>query len=75
MRFGIVVVVVAACAFAVQGQVSNALVMEARFPWTVVRDNLLKMAEKMPADDYGFKPVPESPDVSRNAWSILRGRI
>ncbi len=40
-------------------QAPNALVSEAKFPWTVVRDNLLKMAEKMPAEDYGFKPVPE----------------
>ena len=40
-------------------QGSNALVSEAKFPWTVVRDNLLKMAEKMPAENYGFKPVPE----------------
>jgi len=28
-------------------------------PWTVVRDNLLKMAEKMPAESYGLKPMPE----------------
>src|SRR5215471_13715925 len=40
-------------------QVNNNLVSEARFPWTVVRDNLLKMAEKMPAENYGFKPTPE----------------
>jgi len=40
-------------------QVPNALVSEARFPWTVVRDNLLKMAEKMPAEYYNFKPSPE----------------
>ena len=40
-------------------QAPNALVTEAKFPWTVVRDNLLKMAEKMPADDYSFKPTPE----------------
>lgn len=40
-----------------QGQAT--LVAEAKFPWTVVRDNLLKMAEKMPAENYGFKPVPE----------------
>ena len=59
MRLGIVVIAMTACAFALQGQVPNALVMEARFPWTVVRDNLLKMAEKMPAEDYGFKPAPE----------------
>jgi hypothetical protein len=40
-------------------QASNALVLEARFPWSVVRDNLLKMAEKMPAEYYTFKPSPE----------------
>jgi hypothetical protein len=40
-------------------QAPNALVLEAKFPWTVVRDNLLKMAEKMPAEYYGFKPAPE----------------
>jgi hypothetical protein len=40
-------------------QSPNALVSEAKFPWTVVRDNLLKMAEKMPAENYGFKPTPE----------------
>ena len=44
---------------ALLAQTSNALVSEAKFPWTVVRDNLLKMAEKMPAEDYSFKPTPE----------------
>jgi DinB superfamily len=44
---------------ALLGQASNALVSEARFPWTVVRDNLLKMAEKMPGENYSFKPTPE----------------
>jgi len=44
---------------ALGAQTPNGLVSEARFPWTVVRDNLLKMAEKMPAGDYGFKPSPE----------------
>jgi hypothetical protein len=40
-------------------QGSNVLVSEAKFPWTVVRDNLLKMAEKMPAENYSFKPTPK----------------
>jgi hypothetical protein len=40
-------------------QTPNALVSEAKFPWTKVRDNLLKMAEKMPAECYSFKPSPE----------------
>jgi len=44
---------------AVAAQTQNALVMEAKFPWTVVRDNLLKMAEKMPAENYAFRPTPE----------------
>ena len=42
---------------ALQAQ-SNTLVNEAKFPWSVVRDNLLKMAEKMPAENYDFKPAP-----------------
>ena len=40
-------------------QANNSLISEARFPWTVVRDNLLKMAQKMPAEDYDFKPTPQ----------------
>jgi hypothetical protein len=43
---------------ALLAQASNALVSEAKFPWTVVRDNLLKMAEKMPAENYSFQPTP-----------------
>ncbi|HEX4277946.1 MAG TPA: DinB family protein [Bryobacteraceae bacterium] len=43
----------------VRAQTPGALVSEAKFPWTVVRDNLLKMAQKMPAANYGFKPSPE----------------
>ena len=45
--------------YALLAQGNNALVLEAKFPWTVVRDNLLKMAEKMPAENYSFKPAPE----------------
>ena len=44
---------------ALPAQSTNTLVSEARFPWTVVRDNLLKMAEKMPAENYSFRPTPE----------------
>src|ERR1700761_8216155 len=44
---------------ALPAQAPNQLVSEAKFPWTVVRDNLLKMAEKMPAENYSFKPTPE----------------
>ena len=40
-------------------QSPNSLVSEAKFPWTIVRDNLLKMAEKMPAENYSFRPMPD----------------
>src|SRR3954462_1108290 len=52
----LVILMAAGCLY---GQAGNALVNEAKFSWTVVRDNLLKMAEKMPAENYAFKPVPE----------------
>jgi hypothetical protein len=45
--------------YALPAQSPNTLVAEAKFPWTVVRDNLVKMAEKMPAENYSFKPTPE----------------
>jgi hypothetical protein len=38
-------------------QASSALISEAKFPWTVMRDNLLKMAERMPEENYSFKPT------------------
>lgn len=44
---------------AAQAQPANPIVNEARFPWTVVRTNLLKMADKMPAEFYSFRPTPE----------------
>lgn len=52
------VIVLAGC-LALRAQTPNALVSEARFQWSVVRDNLLKMAEKMPAENFTFKPAPE----------------
>src|SRR5215469_4550601 len=47
------------CCYSLLAQAPNALVSEAKFPWSVVRDNLLKMAQKMPAENYTFKPTPE----------------
>ena len=44
---------------ALLAQSPNALVSEAKFPWTIVRDNLLKMAEEMPAGNYSFRPTSE----------------
>jgi len=53
LRLSILVLGVCAGAY---GQ-SRMLVDEAKFQFSTVRDNLLKMAEKMPAENYDFKPA------------------
>jgi hypothetical protein len=60
---------------ALLAQAPNALVSEAKFPWTVVRDNLLKMAEKMPAENYGFKPTPEIESFGQRVNHIARANL
>jgi hypothetical protein len=58
-----------------EAQTSNPLVTEAKFPWTVVRDNLLKMAEKMPAENYSFKPVPEIETFGQRVAHIANANL
>src|SRR5437763_6055088 len=48
-----------AFAFALQAQTENPLSTEAKQAYTSVKNNLVKAAEKMPEENYGFKPVPE----------------
>ena len=60
---------------ALLAQAPNALVSEAKFPWTVVRDNLLKMAEKMPEENYSFKPVPELQSFSQRVAHIAGANL
>lgn len=44
---------------AVQAQTDNPLSTEAKQAYTSVKNNLLKAAEKMPEEDYAFKPTPD----------------
>jgi hypothetical protein len=37
----------------------NPMVAESRQAYNQVKTNLIAMAEKMPAENYNFKPVPE----------------
>ena len=60
---------------ALVAQGPNALVSEAKFPWTVVRDNLLKMAEKMPAENYSFKPTPEIESFAQRVAHIAGANL
>jgi len=55
---------VCACAFQAQAQApgANPLSTELKNAYTSVKNNLVRMAEKMPEPDYSFKPVPEIRD-------------
>jgi len=46
----------ACCALEAQ---TNPLIKEAHAHYESVKNNLIKAAEKMPEDDYSFKPTPE----------------
>jgi len=46
---------------------------EVRFPYTLIRNNTIKMAEKMPAEFYSFRPTPES-KPSLSASPTLQAR-
>ncbi len=46
-------------ALAQQGAAGNPLSTEARAAWEGVRNNVTRAAEKMPEENYSFKPVPE----------------
>ncbi len=44
---------------ALQAQTANPLSTELKGAYTRVKNNFIKAAEKMPEDQYGFKPTPE----------------
>jgi hypothetical protein len=49
-----------AAAFTLGAQNANPLSSEAQQSWTRTMNNVLAAAEKMPEENYGFKPTPES---------------
>lgn len=44
---------------AANAQTTNPMSTEAKQAYTGIKNNLLKMAEKMPEENYAFKPTPE----------------
>jgi hypothetical protein len=44
---------------AAQAQSTNPLIAEGKQEYTNIKNFLLKAADKMPEEDYGFKPAPE----------------
>ena len=48
-----------ACGCSLQAQTANPMSTEAKQAYTSIKNNLLKMAEKMPEENYDFQPTPE----------------
>jgi len=44
---------------ALSAQTSNPMSTEAKQAYTGIKNNLMKMAEKMPEENYNFKPTPD----------------
>jgi hypothetical protein len=74
-QFGITLVTALASVCLVEAQPPRVLVDEAGFQWSVVRNNLLKMAEKMPAAEYSFKPTPEIETFAQRVAHIARSNL
>lgn len=47
------------CAWMAQAQTATGLSAEVQAAYTSVKNNILKAADKMPAENYSFKPTPE----------------
>jgi hypothetical protein len=74
-QLGIALITALASTWSLEAQSPRILVEEARFQWTVVRNNLLKMAEKMPATEYSFKPTPEIENFGQRVAHIARSNL
>jgi uncharacterized damage-inducible protein DinB len=59
LRTSILTISLAAAAFTLHGQTPSPLVAEGKAAYDQVKNNIIRMAEKMPAADYDYKPVPE----------------
>ncbi|HSR06095.1 MAG TPA: DinB family protein [Bryobacteraceae bacterium] len=69
-RYAIILGAVLSGAFGMDGQPANPLSAELRVSYTYVKTNLIKMAEKMPAENYEFRPTPEVETFGRRVAHI-----
>ena len=51
-------------------QTANPLSAEVKWMYGTIKNNLLKLAEKMPADNYSFRPTPEVETFGRRIAHI-----
>ncbi len=69
--------ILAAAAFAapLPAQPANPLSAELLQMYTIIKTNLLKMVEKMPEQDYSFKPAPEVETFAQRVSHIARANL
>lgn len=58
------------CAGGLSAQTANPLSTELLQSYTIIKNNLLKMAQKMPDDTYSFQPTPEVETFARRVAHI-----
>ena len=63
------------CASLASAQTANPLSTELREMYTIVKTNLLKMAQKMPEADYTFKPTAEIETFGRRMAHIAGANL
>jgi len=62
-------------AIALQAQTANPLSTELKTAYTRVKTNFIKAAEKMPEDQYDFKPMPEMQSFKERVLHIAVSSI
>jgi len=64
-----------AAAAVLRGQTPNPLSTEVKWSYGVIRNNLLKLAEKMPAENYAFRPTPDVETFGRRVAHIAEANM
>jgi hypothetical protein len=64
-----------AAAAVLHAQNPNPLSTEVKWSYGVIRNNLLKLAEKMPAEDYAFRPTPDVETFGRRVAHIAEANM
>lgn len=64
-----------AAAAVLRAQAPNPLSTEVKWSYGVIRNNLLKLAEKMPAENYAFRPTPDVETFGRRVAHIAEANM
>lgn len=68
---GLIAVLLFVCSCTLHAQEANPYSASLKQDWMAVSNNLAKMADKMPAEDYRFKPVPEIEDFGQRMAHVI----